>query len=170
MSSSWMMCAPCAEAWLSSDCEAGERQHRVCGAQAKMLVFLTSGKQVKFALEAFRRLRPGVVLRALHGKMKQMKRMAVYYDFCQVCCAAALCASCRCCAGKACAVPAANCSQRAAQSLYARWVSPPALSGGSSVSGGAQDSAEHGAGCLCLASIARSTAGWCLFFSVRYCC
>ena len=57
---------------------------RVCEAQAKMLVFLTTGKQVKFALEAFRRLRPGVVLRALHGKMKQMKRMAVYYDFCQV--------------------------------------------------------------------------------------
>ena len=54
-----------------------------------MLVFLTTGKQVKFALEAFRRLRPGVVLSALHGKMKQMKRMAVYYDFCQVCCAAA---------------------------------------------------------------------------------
>jgi hypothetical protein len=53
-------------------------------AQAKMLVFLTTGKQVKFALEAFRRLRPGVVLRSLHGKMKQMKRMAVYYDFCQV--------------------------------------------------------------------------------------
>ena len=53
-----------------------------------MLVFLTTGKQVKFALEAFRRLRPGVVLRALHGKMKQMKRMAVYYDFCQVCPAA----------------------------------------------------------------------------------
>ena len=52
--------------------------------QAKILVFLTTGKQVKFALEAFRRLRPGVVLRALHGKMKQMKRMAVYYDFCQV--------------------------------------------------------------------------------------
>ena len=58
-----------------------------------MLVFLTTGKQVKFALEAFRRLRPGVVLRALHGKMKQMKRMAVYYDFCQVRRTAALCAS-----------------------------------------------------------------------------
>ena len=49
-----------------------------------MLVFLTTGKQVKFALEAFRRLRPGVVLRALHGKMKQMKRMAVFYDFSEV--------------------------------------------------------------------------------------
>ena len=57
---------------------------RACGAQAKMLVFLTTGKQVKFALEAFRRLRPGVVLRALHGKMKQMKRMAVFYDFSEV--------------------------------------------------------------------------------------
>ena len=53
-------------------------------AQAKMLVFLTTGKQVKFVLEAFRRLRPGVVLRSLHGKMKQMKRMGVYYEFCQV--------------------------------------------------------------------------------------
>ncbi len=55
-----------------------------CGMQAKILVFLTTGKQVKFALEAFRRLRPGVVLRALHGKMKQMKRMAVFYDFSEV--------------------------------------------------------------------------------------
>ena len=55
------------------------------GLQAKILVFLTTGKQVKFALEAFRRLRPGVVLRALHGKMKQMKRMAVFYDFSEVC-------------------------------------------------------------------------------------
>ncbi len=56
----------------------------VFSLQAKILVFLTTGKQVKFALEAFRRLRPGVVLRALHGKMKQMKRMAVFYDFSEV--------------------------------------------------------------------------------------
>ena len=31
--------------------------------------------------EAFRKLRPGVPLRALHGGMKQMKRMGVYYEF-----------------------------------------------------------------------------------------
>jgi ERCC4-related helicase len=36
---------------------------------------------VKFAYEAFRKLRPGVPLRALHGKMKQLKRMAVFYEF-----------------------------------------------------------------------------------------
>jgi ATP-dependent RNA helicase DDX10/DBP4 len=33
--------------------------------------------------EAFKKLRPGVPLRCLHGKMKQMKRMAVYYEFCE---------------------------------------------------------------------------------------
>ena len=74
-----------------------------------MLVFLTTGKQVKFALEAFRRLRPGVVLRALHGKMKQMKRMAVYYDFCQVCCAAS-CFGDQCCGWGACAASHSRCS------------------------------------------------------------
>ena len=50
-------------------------------AQAKVLVFFSTCKQVKFAFEAFRRLRPGVPLRALHGKMKQLKRMAVFYEF-----------------------------------------------------------------------------------------
>ncbi len=34
--------------------------------------------------EAFKKLRPGVPLRSLHGKMKQFKRMAVFYDFCEV--------------------------------------------------------------------------------------
>lgn len=33
--------------------------------------------------EAFRKLRPGVPVRALHGSMKQMKRMKVYYEFCE---------------------------------------------------------------------------------------
>ena len=56
--------------------------------EAKVVVFLSTCKQVKFVYEAFRKLRPGVPLRCLHGKMKQMKRMAVFYDFCQVglCC------------------------------------------------------------------------------------
>ena len=37
--------------------------------------------QVKFVYEAFRKLRPGVPLGMLHGKMKQMKRMGVFYKF-----------------------------------------------------------------------------------------
>ena len=31
--------------------------------------------------EAFRKLRPGVPLRSLHGGMKQGKRMGVFYEF-----------------------------------------------------------------------------------------
>lgn len=48
---------------------------------AKTIVFLSSCRQVQFAHEAFCQLRPGVPLRCLHGKMKQMKRMAAFYDF-----------------------------------------------------------------------------------------
>ncbi|KJE95924.1 ATP-dependent RNA helicase dbp4 [Capsaspora owczarzaki ATCC 30864] len=48
---------------------------------SKTLVFLSSCKQVRFVLETFRRLRPGVPLMALYGKQKQMKRMAIYSDF-----------------------------------------------------------------------------------------
>ena len=54
--------------------------HVLC-AQAKVLVFLSTCKQVKYVFEAFRRLRPGVPLRCIHGKMKQMKRMAAFYEF-----------------------------------------------------------------------------------------
>ena len=39
--------------------------------------------QVRFVFEAFRKLRPGVPLMALHGKVKQQKRMATYFDFCK---------------------------------------------------------------------------------------
>ena len=52
-------------------------------AQAKVVVFLSTCKQVKFAYEALRRLRPGAPLRCLHGGMKQAKRMAAFYDFSQ---------------------------------------------------------------------------------------
>ena len=38
--------------------------------------------QVKFMTEAFSHLRPGVPVKCLHGKMKQMKRMAAFYEFC----------------------------------------------------------------------------------------
>lgn len=40
--------------------------------------------QVRFVFEAFRKLRPGVPMRSLHGGMKQMKRMGVFYEYCQV--------------------------------------------------------------------------------------
>ncbi|KAL3133940.1 hypothetical protein ABBQ32_008387 [Trebouxia sp. C0010 RCD-2024] len=51
--------------------------------RSKVIIFLSTCKQVKFMYEAFKKLRPGVPLRSLHGKMKQFKRMAVFYDFCQ---------------------------------------------------------------------------------------
>ena len=57
--------------------------------QAKVLVFLSTCKQVRFVHEALRRLRPGAPRRASHGKMKQARRMAVFYDFCEVCCLSA---------------------------------------------------------------------------------
>jgi ATP-dependent RNA helicase DDX10/DBP4 len=50
--------------------------------RARTIVFLSTCKQVRFVHEAFRRLRPGVPLRALHGRMSQHKRLAVFQDFC----------------------------------------------------------------------------------------
>lgn len=37
--------------------------------------------QAKFLGEVFRLLNPGVKVHTLHGKIKQLKRMAIYYDF-----------------------------------------------------------------------------------------
>jgi len=50
---------------------------------SKTICFLSTCKQVKFVFEVFKRLRPGVPLRMLHGKMKQTRRMAVFYEFCE---------------------------------------------------------------------------------------
>ena len=36
-----------------------------------------------FVFETFKKLRPGIPLKCLHGKMNQMKRMAVYAQFCE---------------------------------------------------------------------------------------
>ena len=55
------------------------RSHTSC----KIIVFMSSCKQVKFVYEAFRRLRPGVPLMALYGRQKQVKRVAIYDDFCR---------------------------------------------------------------------------------------
>ncbi len=54
------------------------KQHQ----KSKIIVFLSSCKQVKFMYELFCRLRPGITLLALYGALHQMKRMAVYDRFC----------------------------------------------------------------------------------------
>jgi ATP-dependent RNA helicase DDX10/DBP4 len=50
--------------------------------KSKTIVFLSSCNQVKFVHEAFCRMRPGIVLSALHGKVKQEKRLQIFMDFC----------------------------------------------------------------------------------------
>jgi ATP-dependent RNA helicase DDX10/DBP4 len=47
----------------------------------KCIVFFSSCKQVRFAYEAFRRLKVGVQLLELHGRQKQSKRTAIYFEF-----------------------------------------------------------------------------------------
>ena len=48
----------------------------------KTIVFASSCKEVRFLYEMLRRLRPGVPVMHIHGKMKQPKRLSIYYDFC----------------------------------------------------------------------------------------
>jgi ATP-dependent RNA helicase DDX10/DBP4 len=49
---------------------------------AKTLVFFSSCKQVKFVYEIFKRMRPGVPLQCIHGRLKQARRQGVFYQFC----------------------------------------------------------------------------------------
>ncbi|KZT28286.1 DEAD-domain-containing protein [Neolentinus lepideus HHB14362 ss-1] len=49
--------------------------------QAKILVFMSSCKQVRFVFETFRKMHPGVPLLHLHGKQKQATRLTVYQKF-----------------------------------------------------------------------------------------
>ncbi|KAL3699296.1 hypothetical protein R1sor_017318 [Riccia sorocarpa] len=51
--------------------------------RTKTLVFLSSCKEVKFVHEIFRRLRPGVPVSCLHGRMKQTQRTIVYGSYCE---------------------------------------------------------------------------------------
>ena len=51
----------------------------------KTIVFFSSCNQVKFVHEVFCRMRPGIVLSALHGKVKQEKRLQVC-SACSACC------------------------------------------------------------------------------------
>ncbi|KAF4549222.1 ATP-dependent RNA helicase DBP4 [Elsinoe fawcettii] len=49
--------------------------------KAKILVFLSSGKQVRFVFEAFRRMQPGIPLLHLHGRHKQTARLDIVSKF-----------------------------------------------------------------------------------------
>ena len=48
---------------------------------SKILVFLSSGKQVRFVFEAFCKMQPGIPLLHLHGKQKQAARLTMYSRF-----------------------------------------------------------------------------------------
>jgi len=48
---------------------------------SKILVFLSSGKQVRFVFETFCKMHPGVPLLHLHGKQKQSARLTMYTRF-----------------------------------------------------------------------------------------
>ncbi|KAI0718427.1 P-loop containing nucleoside triphosphate hydrolase protein [Cerioporus squamosus] len=49
--------------------------------QAKTLVFMSSCKQVRFVFETFCKMHPGIPLLHLHGKQKQMTRLATFQRF-----------------------------------------------------------------------------------------
>ncbi|XP_065565001.1 probable ATP-dependent RNA helicase DDX10 [Artemia franciscana] len=51
--------------------------------KSKVLVFLTSCKQVRFVYSIFCRMRPGNSLMQLHGGMHQLKRMTAYDEYCR---------------------------------------------------------------------------------------
>lgn len=50
-------------------------------SQKKVIVFFSTCKQVRFVFESFCKLKPGLPLMALTGKMKQMKRLAIFTRF-----------------------------------------------------------------------------------------
>ncbi|KAI1410254.1 DEAD-domain-containing protein [Hypoxylon sp. FL1857] len=49
--------------------------------KSKMIVFLSSGKQVRFVYESFRHLQPGIPLLHLHGRQKQIARLEITSRF-----------------------------------------------------------------------------------------
>lgn len=49
--------------------------------KSKILVFLSSGKQVRFVYESFRHMQPGIPLLHLHGKQKQTARLDITTKF-----------------------------------------------------------------------------------------
>ncbi|KAJ1679307.1 ATP-dependent RNA helicase dbp4, partial [Spiromyces aspiralis] len=59
--------------------------------KCRVLVFMSSCKQVRFVYETFSRLQLGVSLLHLHGKQKQMKRVEIFEKFMKSPCAYLLC-------------------------------------------------------------------------------
>ncbi|CAK7213162.1 ATP-dependent RNA helicase dbp4 [Sporothrix bragantina] len=49
--------------------------------KSKMIVFFSSGKQVRFTYEAFRQMQPGISLLHLHGRQKQVARLEILKRF-----------------------------------------------------------------------------------------
>jgi ATP-dependent RNA helicase DDX10/DBP4 len=49
--------------------------------KSKIVVFLSSGKQVRFVYESFRHLQPGIPLLHLHGRQKQIARLEITHRF-----------------------------------------------------------------------------------------
>ncbi|MCJ1311987.1 ATP-dependent RNA helicase dbp4 [Agyrium rufum] len=49
--------------------------------KSKILVFMSSGKQVRFVYESFRRLQPGIPLLHLHGRQRQTARLDITSKF-----------------------------------------------------------------------------------------
>ena len=49
--------------------------------KSKILVFLSSGKQVRFVYEAFRHMQPGLPLMHLHGRQKQTTRLDITNNY-----------------------------------------------------------------------------------------
>lgn len=48
---------------------------------SKIIIFASSCKQVQYLYEMFRRLRPGTILKCIHGRIKQQSRIERYYEF-----------------------------------------------------------------------------------------
>ncbi|KAH7159763.1 P-loop containing nucleoside triphosphate hydrolase protein [Dactylonectria estremocensis] len=49
--------------------------------KSKIIVFLSSGKQVRFVYESFRHMQPGIPLLHLHGRQKQIARLEITSRF-----------------------------------------------------------------------------------------
>lgn len=49
--------------------------------KSKLIVFFSTCSQVRYVYELFRGMQPGIVLTALHGKIKQERRTMIYMDF-----------------------------------------------------------------------------------------
>lgn len=49
--------------------------------KSKMIIFFSTCAQVRYVYECFRSMQPGTVLMALHGKIKQEKRLIIFNDY-----------------------------------------------------------------------------------------